>query len=723
MALSSKFIRSQLKLLKPFLENLSLESLRKGQNKIGELMENKFSKSLKYEYKSFEHFEGAWAIPKDEIKQGVILYLHGGGFISGDLEYAKGFGSVLAKKFGIRTFCAAYRLAPEHPFPAAIEDALCAYNYLLSCGYSNNEIILCGESAGGGLIYSLCLKLKEINRPMPFGLIAISPWTDLTLTNTTLTQNNEKDPSMSLEKLEFFADSYIKKEERENPLASPSLADLSLFPPSLIFAGEDELLLDDAKNLHFNLINHNCSSQLIVAPKMWHAYLLYLLKERDSDFLIIKQFLDQLLPKDRKLRWLRLDNAAKIYPAARTRKTSNVFRLSISLNENIDRHFLQSALDVTVRRFPSIAVRIRRGMFWYLLEEIPRAPIVIKEKSYPLVRMPFDDIRRCAFRVIYYQNRIAVEFFHAITDGNGGLIFLKTLAAEYLKQKHKLEIPFENGVLDRLEQPKEEELEDSFLKHKGPISASRKDTNAYNLKGTFENDFYKTNTTFIYNVKDLLEKSKSYKVSLTTFITSVLISSIIKMQNETIPKRKQKFVKILVPVNLRNLFESISLRNFVFYITPGVDPRMGDFTFEEILKSVHHQMGYEISAKQMQARITTNVNSEQSLILKLMPLFIKNFVMKLIYTIVGERKYCLTFSNLGEVKIPNEMKEKINRFDFVLGVSAKTPYNCSMLSYNENLYINFIRGVKEPSLEYSFHKTMQDLGFTAQVESNYRKEN
>ena len=176
---------------------------------------------------------------------------------------------------------------------------------------------------------------------------------------------------------------------------------------------------------------------------------------------------------DRELRWMRLDNAAKIYPAAKRRNWSNMFRLSATLREPVDPAVLQSALNVTVKRFPSIAVRIRRGMFWYYLEELEHAPDIAYEAPYPLAHRKFSDIRRCAFRVLYYENRIAVEFFHALTDGSGGLVFLKTLTAEYLTQKHGITITSGNGVLDRYEEPDDQELEDSFLQNEGPVSKSR----------------------------------------------------------------------------------------------------------------------------------------------------------------------------------------------------------------------------------------------------------
>ena len=124
----------------------------------------------------FGPFQGAWIMPKDERLQGVVLYLHGGGYTCGNLDYAKGFAATLSDECGVRVFCAAYRLAPEDRFPAALDDAVVSYQYLLSKGYPASQILLCGESAGGGLIYALCLRLKELRLPLPCGLIGISPW-------------------------------------------------------------------------------------------------------------------------------------------------------------------------------------------------------------------------------------------------------------------------------------------------------------------------------------------------------------------------------------------------------------------------------------------------------------------------------------------------------------------------------------------------------------------
>lgn len=418
--------------------------------------------------------------------------------------------------------------------------------------------------------------------------------------------------------------------------------------------------------------------------------------------------------------WMRLDNAAKLYPAVRTKNWSNVFRLSVTLKEIIDPVILQSALEITIKRFPSVAMRLRHGFFWYYLEEIPSAPKVIFERSYPCSRMTRADIKTCAFRVLYYEKRIAVEFFHSLTDGNGGLVFLKTLAAEYIKQKNGIEIPAGKGVFDRTEKPDLRELEDSFLKHHGTASGSRREKTAYKIRGTKTNGFHFI-TTGIINLNEILAESKKRHVSLTTYIVSVMIFSIMQMQDHDIPdKKKQKPVKILIPVNLRKYFDSISMRNFVLYITPGIEANMGEFTFDEIIESIHHQMKLQLTEKQMRTRITANVKAEKNKFLKTLPLFLKNIGMKIIFSLVGEKKSCITMSNLGVVTVPEKMEQFVDRFDFTLGVQSTGCNNCGILSYKDKLYINMIRNIEESQLERLFFTNLVKMGISVTIESNQK---
>ena len=720
MELSAKLVRSQLNFFKPFVAGCSLEVTRKGQDKLGELMSALHKREVLIRDHDFERFQGAWVMPKDERRSGVVLYLHGGGYTCGSLDYAKGFAATLASECGVRVFCAAYRLAPENPYPAAVEDALTAFDYLLKKGYAPHQILLCGESAGGGLIYALSLKLKQLGRELPCGLIGISPWVDLTGSGASYETNRDNDPSLTQELLEFYAKCYTQ--DPTDPLCSPVRGDLTGLPPSLLFAGGDEILLDDARTLHDRLKAAGCRSKLLIAPERWHAYVLYCLQENmEQDMEEINRFLTQNLSPARSLRWMRLDNAAKIYPAAKRRNWNNFFRISATLTEPIDTGMLASALDVTARRFPSIAVRLRRGVFWYYLEEIPKTPSIQPEKSCPLAHAPFHEVRQCAFRVLVYKNRVAVEFFHALTDGTGALVFVKTLLAEYLSEKYGLSVPAEKGVLGRLEEPSPEELEDSFAHYAGDVTASRAESTAYHLSGTPERDGYKNLVTMMIPAEKLRACAKEHGVSVTELLCAAMMQAIGELQAEKVPNvRHRKPVKVLIPVNLRNLFPSRSLRNFASYITPEIDPRMGDCSFSELCSLVHHKMGLENNRRTMRAKFAANVASERSPILRVMPLFIKNIAMKAVFDAVGECKSCLCLSNLGRVELPEVMVPYVQRMDFIIGVQARAPHDCGVVTWGDTVYINCIRSIQEPELEYRFYRVLHRLGLPVKVESNQR---
>ena len=427
------------------------------------------------------------------------------------------------------------------------------------------------------------------------------------------------------------------------------------------------------------------------------------------------------MEKKQPLRWVRLDNAAKIYPAARRKNWSNLFRQSVTLTEEVDTRVLQDALDVTVKRFPSIAARLRKGAFWYYLQQVESAPQIREEYSYPLMFMSNEEMRRCAFRVIAHEDRIAVEFFHSLTDGTGAMIFLKSLTAEYLEQKYGISIPAEAGVLDRRQEPQEEELEDSFLKYAGNVVASRKDTNAWKMRGVPLPGGVLNLTCFRLPVKETLALAHNQGVSLTVFLSAVMMQALMNLQKEKERSfRKRKGIKLLIPVNLRQLFPSKTLRNFAMYTIPEIDPRLGEYTFAEICKVIQHKMGSEITPKHMSTVIATNVNDERNPLVRLIPLPVKNVVMKAIFDSVGERKSCLTLSNLGLVKVPQAMEPYIRRFDFILGVQAAAPYNCGVVSYGDTVYINFIRNTRDAELERHFHLVLRDMGVPVTVESNQK---
>ena len=281
-------LRWEIRLIRPLFDRISINAIRVLQDKLG-VIGAKSSKT-NFEHFIINGFDACFVNPAGMQSGRVILYLHGGAYISGNIKYALGFASKLAAETDQRVLCAAYRLAPENPFPAAIEDALAAYEYLLDNGYGPGEISLAGESAGGGLAFSLCLKLKEKGLPLPRSIVAISPWADLTMSGSSYKTNAAKDPILSEKGLRRAAEFYAAG-NHEDPLASPVFGDLSGFPPSLIFAGGDELLLDDAKNLAQRLAGMGGRCELIIEEGLWHAYVLFKLPEAKKALRKISGFL------------------------------------------------------------------------------------------------------------------------------------------------------------------------------------------------------------------------------------------------------------------------------------------------------------------------------------------------------------------------------------------------------------------------------------------------
>lgn len=419
--------------------------------------------------------------------------------------------------------------------------------------------------------------------------------------------------------------------------------------------------------------------------------------------------------------WLKLDNAAKIYPPSRTRGWAAMFRLSVTLKENIDPAILAKAQRAALRRFPTFAFRLRRGFFWYYLERMQGEPEIQRDVGNPLVRMDLRENGRFMYRVRYHGRRIAVEFFHALTDGNGGLSFLLTLTAEYLRLKYGVRVPTDGMILDCREAPKDEEIEDSFLRHARSAGRSRFERAAYHISGTPERSHFLNITTGIIPSRAVLDKAKALGVSVTAFLTSVLILCFHQAQQaESSIKKRRLPVKIMVPVNLRRFYGSRTVRNFASYVNVGIASEYGDYSFEEILSEVKHTLGLEINEKALNARMSANVNAEKNPAIRGMPLFVKAPFLKAMFKLQGDRYCTSTLSNLGEVKLPVALASRVEGMDFLLGVPYRNPVIAACVSYGGNLRITFSRTIREPFIERAFFTALIRMGIPVRVESNQR---
>lgn len=223
-----------------------------------------------------------WSFAPDGDPATAILFLHGGGYCSGSVASHRSLAGGLARVACARTLALGYRLAPEHPFPAALDDALAAWRFLRASGLAPERIALAGDSAGGGLCLALMLRLRALREPLPAATWLISPWVDLGMTGATMESKAAVDPLIRRGYLEELAAAYLAGHDPRDPLASPLDADLTGLPPTRIDVGSAETLLDDAVRLAGRLGAVNVAVRLEVWPGMIHAFPLWAARLRDG---------------------------------------------------------------------------------------------------------------------------------------------------------------------------------------------------------------------------------------------------------------------------------------------------------------------------------------------------------------------------------------------------------------------------------------------------------
>lgn len=253
------------------VEKDDLGKQRQSQNYIGSLLSN--SKDVIYTPAEVDGMAAEWIRPnRPYMKEHVILYCHGGGYSTGSPLYARTITGKLADSTSMDVFCFDYRLAPEHPYPAALNDAMKAWNHLMLMGYGARDVIIAGDSAGGNLALALTLKLKEQGRFLPRGLMLMSPWTDLTSSGKSFVSKAEADPILDKAYVEKIVSAYAEGMDLKNPLISPLFADFKGFPPTYIQVGSNEILLSDSKRLYQRMLQDDVAVHLEIFKGMWHVF-------------------------------------------------------------------------------------------------------------------------------------------------------------------------------------------------------------------------------------------------------------------------------------------------------------------------------------------------------------------------------------------------------------------------------------------------------------------
>ena len=272
------------------MEPEDLERQRKGQELLGRLIAPMVG--LSWEPFDLEGMPAAWVRPeRGHDKHRVVLYCHGGGYTSGNLGYSRILASKLANVTGHEVLSFEYRLAPEHPYPAAVEDAVKAWDYLMHLGYGARDIVVAGDSAGGNLALVLTMLLRDAGRLLPRRLVLMSPWTDMTASGKSYRERRDADPMITMNYIQAVRAAYAPGRELSSPMLSPLFGDFDRFPPVLIQVGTNEILMSDSVRLRDRLVQAGIPCRLEVWPDMWHVFQMFPMKKASQAMDSVGRFL------------------------------------------------------------------------------------------------------------------------------------------------------------------------------------------------------------------------------------------------------------------------------------------------------------------------------------------------------------------------------------------------------------------------------------------------
>ena len=414
------------------------------------------------------------------------------------------------------------------------------------------------------------------------------------------------------------------------------------------------------------------------------------------------------------LKWDKLDNTAILFPVIAKEGTTNVYRISVVLKEEIQENLLQQSLNEVLPYFDVFRNRMKMGIFWYYFEtNRKKPPTVQKECTYPCQYINPNLNRDYLFRVSYFKNRINLEVFHAITDGAGAINFLKELAFKYLRLAHP---KLAEKLGDDLDEMTSLNHDGSYMKnYKGRQKKIYRTHRAVQIHGRRLPIDQIGVIHGIVPVQELKKAAKEKGMTINSYVVGTFVWAIYQSYLHGSPSKLP--ISINVPVNLRPYFNSNTNKNFFIMISAVFKPEKDDYTYEEVLEIIEESISSQLKKDTMEKIIGYNVSNETNLILRAIPLFIKKFAMRYVYY-KSAKANTSTISNVGSVQVPEEYEEFIDRFTAMLSLSKGQNVKCVLCSFKDQMTLSFTSNLINSDIQRAFFSKLTEQGISVKIETN-----
>ena len=411
---------------------------------------------------------------------------------------------------------------------------------------------------------------------------------------------------------------------------------------------------------------------------------------------------------------LKLDNAANIYPASMSKHYCSQYRMKVTLCENVDKEILQKALETVSERIPTFRCTLKAGAFWWYLKRVDATPSVLPLT--PLKQPDFKEQKGLLYRVSAEDATIFLDVFHALADGNGSLCFLLTLTGEYIRLKYGASIRYNRLVLDPKLRPAYFEVEDSFKTvFSGRHGQLEQNVDAYHIRGEVLPHARVWDHRAVMPMGEVQAACRRLDCTLTELLTAAMLWALQEEYRNDPSEKKRAVLKVSVPVNLRPLYDSRTVRNFSSYVNLGVDIKDGYLSFDQLVSAVKAQKAHDLQKEQLEPKIAANVELEEMFIVRMLPLALKHPIIDIINLLHGDRFCSQTLSNMGLVQLPEAMTPYVKDLDFILGRQRGNSGAFSCVGYNGKLYLHMTRKIERNAFEQAFLGKLSSLGIGFQL--------